>query len=100
MCPVVGEMFLVVAGTILAPESLTRTLTSGPETTWPFVGETTSSLAGLLGRADGVVVEEGSPQQMFSAPKNDRTRQFLQSILERNAELGDEAAPVSSQPRS
>ena len=50
--------------------------------------------------ADGVVVEEGSPQQMFSAPKNDRTRQFLQSILERNAELGDEAATPPSEPRS
>ena len=49
--------------------------------------------------ADGVVVEEGSPQQMFSAPKNDRTRQFLQSILERNAELGDEAATPPSEPR-
>jgi len=49
--------------------------------------------------ADGVVVEEGTPQQMFSAPKNDRTRQFLQSILERNAELGDEAATAPSEPR-
>jgi ABC-type polar amino acid transport system ATPase subunit len=49
--------------------------------------------------ADGLVVEEGSPQQIFSAPKNERTRQFLQSILERNAELGDEVAPESSQPR-
>jgi len=37
--------------------------------------------------ADGIVVEEGTPQQIFSAPKNERTRQFLQSILERNAEL-------------
>jgi ABC-type polar amino acid transport system ATPase subunit len=42
--------------------------------------------------ADGVIVEEGTPQQIFSAPKNERTRQFLQSILERNAELGDMAA--------
>ena len=50
--------------------------------------------------ADGVVGEEGTPQQMFSAPKNDRTRQFLQSILERNAELGDEAATPPSEPRS
>jgi ABC-type polar amino acid transport system ATPase subunit len=37
--------------------------------------------------ADGMVVEEGTPQQIFSAPKSDRTRQFLQTILERNAEL-------------
>ncbi|HLJ59194.1 MAG TPA: amino acid ABC transporter ATP-binding protein [bacterium] len=47
--------------------------------------------------ADGIVVEEGSPQQMFSAPRNDRTKQFLQSILERNAELGD-ATTVPSGP--
>jgi ABC-type polar amino acid transport system ATPase subunit len=47
--------------------------------------------------ADGVVVEEGPPQQMFSAPKTERTRQFLQSILERNAELGDApSAPLAT----
>ncbi len=46
--------------------------------------------------ADGVVVEEGTPQQIFSAPKNERTRQFLQSILERNAEL----EPVEDKPAS
>jgi ABC-type polar amino acid transport system ATPase subunit len=34
--------------------------------------------------ADGVIVEEGHPQQMFSTPRVDRTRQFLQTILERN----------------
>jgi polar amino acid transport system ATP-binding protein len=34
--------------------------------------------------ADGVIVEEGHPQQMFSAPRVDRTRQFLQTIIERN----------------
>jgi polar amino acid transport system ATP-binding protein len=39
--------------------------------------------------ADGLIVEEGPPQQMFSAPRNERTKQFLQSILERNSELGD-----------
>ena len=38
--------------------------------------------------ADGVIVEEGTPRQMFSAPRNERTRQFLQSILERNVEMG------------
>ena len=37
--------------------------------------------------ADGIVLEQGTPQQIFSSPKNERTRQFLQSILERNAEL-------------
>jgi ABC-type polar amino acid transport system ATPase subunit len=37
--------------------------------------------------ADGAVVEEGHPKQIFSAPRNSRTRQFLQTILERNAQL-------------
>jgi ABC-type polar amino acid transport system ATPase subunit len=49
--------------------------------------------------ADGLVVEEGPPQQIFSAPKSDRTKQFLQSILERNAELGEDASTtLSGQP--
>ena len=48
--------------------------------------------------ADGVIVEEGTPQQMFSAPKNERTRQFLQSILERNTELGDMATLTMPSP--
>ena len=30
---------------------------------------------------DGVILETGSPDEMFSEPKNERTRQFLQSIL-------------------
>jgi polar amino acid transport system ATP-binding protein len=34
--------------------------------------------------ADAVVVEEGYPKQIFSAPSNPRTRQFLQTILDRN----------------
>ncbi len=48
--------------------------------------------------ADGVIVEEGTPQQIFSAPRNERTRQFLQSILERNAELGDDTTAFSAMP--
>jgi polar amino acid transport system ATP-binding protein len=31
--------------------------------------------------SDGVFLEEGKPEEMFSNPKNDRTRQFLQSVL-------------------
>ena len=31
--------------------------------------------------SDGVFLEEGKPEEMFSNPRNDRTRQFLQSIL-------------------
>jgi ABC-type polar amino acid transport system ATPase subunit len=34
--------------------------------------------------ADGVVLEEGPPERIFTAPQHERTRQFLQSILERN----------------
>ncbi len=34
--------------------------------------------------ADAAILEEGPPQQMFSAPANARTRQFLQTILDRN----------------
>ena len=48
--------------------------------------------------ADGMIVEEGTPQQIFSAPKNERTRQFLQSILERNTELGENTPTISGQP--
>ena len=31
---------------------------------------------------DGVILEEGSPEQIFSAPTNERTKQFLQRIIE------------------
>jgi polar amino acid transport system ATP-binding protein len=48
--------------------------------------------------ADGVIMEEGTPQQIFSAPRNERTRQFLQSILERNSELGEDPAAFSAPP--
>jgi polar amino acid transport system ATP-binding protein len=30
---------------------------------------------------DGAILETGSPELMFSGPRNDRTRQFLQSVL-------------------
>ena len=30
---------------------------------------------------DGIFLEEGKPEEIFSNPRNDRTRQFLQSIL-------------------
>jgi len=45
--------------------------------------------------ADGAVVEEGPPQQIFSAPRADRTRQFLQTILDRNSQL-DAGQPVGA----
>jgi putative ABC transport system ATP-binding protein len=39
--------------------------------------------------ADALIVEEGTPQQIFSAPVNARTRQFLQTILDRNGRAAD-----------
>jgi polar amino acid transport system ATP-binding protein len=44
--------------------------------------------------ADGVIVEEGHPQQIFSAPRADRTRQFLQTILERNGNGNGRVEPA------
>jgi ABC-type polar amino acid transport system ATPase subunit len=38
----------------------------------------------VLVMVDGIILEEGSPEQIFTAPRQERTRQFLQSILERN----------------
>ena len=32
---------------------------------------------------EGVIIEEGSPEQLFSNPKNERTRSFLRSIVDR-----------------
>ena len=31
--------------------------------------------------ADGIIAEEGTPDEIFNNPKNPRTQQFLQSIL-------------------
>ena len=31
--------------------------------------------------ADGIIMEEGKPEEIFTNPQNDRTKQFLQSIL-------------------
>ena len=39
----------------------------------------------VLFMADGVVVEEGSPKHIFTEPRHERTRQFLQSVLEKVA---------------
>ncbi len=32
--------------------------------------------------SDGVIAEEGSPEDIFTNPKNPRTKQFLQRALE------------------
>jgi polar amino acid transport system ATP-binding protein len=42
--------------------------------------------------ADGAIVEEGDPRQLFTAPVNPRTRQFLQSVLDRNGNSSAEGA--------
>lgn len=31
--------------------------------------------------ADGIIVEDGTPEQLFGNPQNDRTKAFLSSIL-------------------
>src|SRR5207245_5753522 len=49
-------MWVVVASTILAPVSATRTRTFGPCTIAPSAGVTIRIFAGLLGRVVGVVV--------------------------------------------
>ena len=43
--------------------------------------------------ADGAIVEEGPPAEIFSNPKNERTIQFLRSVLQRRQDLGEETAP-------
>ena len=44
--------------------------------------------------ADGMVVEQGAPEEIFSSPKNERTMQFLRSVLQRRQESGEDAAPT------
>jgi polar amino acid transport system ATP-binding protein len=33
--------------------------------------------------ADGGIIEDGAPADIFSAPKEERTKQFLRSVLEK-----------------
>jgi polar amino acid transport system ATP-binding protein len=35
----------------------------------------------VLFMADGVIAEEGAPEQIFNNPQNERTKAFLSSIL-------------------
>jgi ABC-type polar amino acid transport system ATPase subunit len=44
--------------------------------------------------ADGAVVEQGRPSEIFSNPKNERTVQFLRSVLQRRQESGEDATPT------
>jgi ABC-type polar amino acid transport system, ATPase component len=43
--------------------------------------------------ADGMIVEEGPPNEIFSRPRHERTSQFLRSVLQRRQELGEETVP-------
>jgi polar amino acid transport system ATP-binding protein len=43
----------------------------------------------------GAIVEEGPPKVVFTAPRSPRTRQFLQSILNRNGEAEEEPQAVA-----
>jgi ABC-type polar amino acid transport system ATPase subunit len=45
--------------------------------------------------ADGLIVEEGPPAEIFTRPKNDRTLQFLRSVLQRRQESGEETEPTA-----
>ncbi len=44
----------------------------------------------------GRIVEDGRPGVIFAAPTNERTRVFLQSVLDRNAELESAGATSTS----
>jgi polar amino acid transport system ATP-binding protein len=44
--------------------------------------------------ADGAVVEQGRPNEIFSDPKNERTVQFLRSVLQRRQESGEDTTPT------
>jgi len=45
--------------------------------------------------ADGVIVEEGPPAEIFTQPKNERTLQFLRSVLQRRQESGEDTEPTA-----
>jgi ABC-type polar amino acid transport system ATPase subunit len=45
--------------------------------------------------ADGAIVEQGRPNEIFSDPKNERTIQFLRSVLQRRQESGEDATPTA-----
>ncbi len=45
--------------------------------------------------ADGVIVEEGPPAEIFTRPRNERTSQFLRSVLQRRQESGEDTVPTA-----
>jgi ABC-type polar amino acid transport system ATPase subunit len=46
--------------------------------------------------ADGAVVETGTPDEIFTRPKSERTIKFLQSVLQRNREMSDASIKAST----
>jgi polar amino acid transport system ATP-binding protein len=38
----------------------------------------------LVVMADGAIIEEGDPAQVFADPQHQRTREFLRAVLERS----------------
>ena len=47
----------------------------------PMICSLTEEDMPLLFMCDGVVQEQGTPEEVFGHPKNERLRSFLQSIL-------------------
>mgnify|MGYP002658180839 FL=1 len=45
---------------------------------------------------DGLIVEEGAPEMVFTRPQKEETRKFLRRVLEREGEA-DKPAPVFSE---
>jgi ABC-type polar amino acid transport system ATPase subunit len=45
--------------------------------------------------ADGMIVEEGPPAEIFTRPRNERTSQFLRSVLQRRQESGEDTEPTA-----
>jgi ABC-type histidine transport system ATPase subunit len=43
----------------------------------------------------GNIVEQGPPQKVFTAPRSPRTRQFLQSVLNRGGDAEEEPHAVA-----
>lgn len=41
----------------------------------------------IIFMSDGVVVEEGTPSEIFKSPKNDRTKQFLSRFVNLNTDI-------------
>ena len=39
-------------------------------------------IAGLSDMADGIIAEEGTPEKIFTNPEAERTRNFLNAVLE------------------